>query len=468
MKKSVVWVAATTAMLAGPVQADPAGVAHGLDARDRALVHADGMRAEDAFMALGALAVKGRLMRDSELSHEAYRPELGEEPMRRVGETWLGLLEAVDRDLLEEGRLRARVGGDAEAEPAAYAEAAYLYHMHHSGGRFEHLDLYDAITHDPPPVMAALTSHLVNERYADGEVATAGDSEADALAYGLDALHAPAYAWVRQQKPGGEDDMGRLERETLAGWLGHTRDDMVAIARSMADTAEAAWDEDAGMFVRDGGARWSVDQIGALLRGLKGTYETLYLFGDADDRERAGVLADRTASVTRALVAEDGPVRDWGLPAEVEFVDGEARAASDHVDVAAQWRFVHQVTGGFSLLREREGTARLLGERAPELEAELGAAIDRLLQGALEHQPDTGIVPARLAYADGSVTDPSVTLPSVAGFMMAVANGYRTGEAFDHPAAWEDDAALAERSRALYDTFVEHGELLSRKLIIRE
>ncbi|WP_019623858.1 hypothetical protein [Thioalkalivibrio thiocyanoxidans] len=469
MKQSAIAAAAAFSLL-GPMlaQASPLGIAHGLDSQDRVLVHADGMPADDAFMTLGALTVKGRLMRDSELGHDDYRPELADDPMRQIGETWLGLLDTVHGKLVDEGRMRAQAGRDDEADPAAYADAAYLYHMHHSGGRFEHLGLYDQVTHNPAPLMSALADHLVNERYADGEVAAANDSDTDALAFGLDALHGPAYAWVRQHKPGGEDDMGQLELQTLAGWLGHSRDDMVEIARAMADTADAAWDDDAGMFVRDQGAEWSVDQVGALLRGLKGVYETLYLFGDADDQARAETLADRTASITRAIVAEDGPIRDWGLPARIAFEDGEARAASDHVDVAAQWRFVHQVTGGFSLLREREGTAKLLSERAPELEEEMGAAIDRLFKGALEYQLDSAIVPTRLAYEDGSVADPTVTTRSVAAFMMAVANGYRTGEAFDRPGSWGDDEALAERSRALYDAFLDHGEVLTEQLIVRD
>lgn len=462
--------AATAFSLLGPTlaQASPPGVAQGLDGQDRVLVHAEGMTADDAFMVLGALAVKGRLMRDSELGHDAYRPELTGDPMRQVGKTWLGLLDTVHGKLVDEGRIRAQSGHDDEADPAAYADAAYLYHMHHSGGRFEHLGLYDEITHNPTPLMAALSDHLVNERYADGEVAAANGSDTDALAFGLDALHAPAYAWVRQDKPGGEDDMGQLELETLAGWLGHSREDMLEIARAMADTADAAWDDEAGMFVRDQGTEWSVDQVGALLRGLKGLYETLYLFGDADDQARAETLADRAASITRAIVAEDGPIRDWGLPARVAFEDGEAHAAAGHVDVAAQWRFVHQVTGGFSLLREREGTAKLLGERAPELEDELGAAIDRLLEGALEYQLESTIVPTRLSYEAGAITDPRVTTQAVTAFMMAVANGYRAGDAFDRPDAWGNDDALAERSRALYDRFLDHGELLTGQLLIRD
>ncbi|WP_018871718.1 hypothetical protein [Thioalkalivibrio sp. ALJ16] len=452
----------------GQAQAVPAGVAQGLDADGEVLVYADGMAARDAFMALGALTVKGRLMRASELGHEGYRPELSEEPMQKVGETWLGLLDVVHGQLVEDGRMQAYVHRSAEAEPSAYADAAYMYHMHHSGGRFEHLGLYDDLTHRPTAVMAMLARHLVNERYSDGAVHAANGSDADGFAYGLDALHGPAYAWVRQDKPGGEDDMGQLDRPVLEAWLGHSREDLVEVARDLAQSADAAWDDDAGIYVFDQGTEWSLDQIGAMLRGHKALYEMLYLYGDSDDQARAETLADRAAAIAAAVVDGHGPLRDWGLPARLEFRDGQAHAAADYVDVAAQWRFVHQLTGGFSPLREREGTSRLLTERAPELEGRIGTAIDRLLQGALDYQLASGTVPARLDYADGRVSDPRVTTRAVSAFMMAVANGYRAGSAFDRPGAWEDDDDLAARSRALYDAFLDHGELLTGSLILRD
>lgn len=461
-------LAAAVALASGAAQAGVAGVAQGLDADGRVLVDADGMAAADAFATLGALTVKGRLMRDSEVGHEGYRPEASGEPMQVVGETWLALLERAHADLLEQGRMRAHAAADAEAAPAAYADAAYLYHMHHSAGRFEHLGLYDDLTHRPSPVISELTNHLVNERYADGSFHAANDSAADGFAYGLDALHDAAYAWVRQDKPGGADDMGQLERDTLAGWLGHSREDLVGIAREIADHADAVWDDAAGIYVLDQGTQWSLDQLGAMLRGHKGLYEILYLYGDADDQAAAETLADRAAAIAAAVLAGHGPMRDWGLPARLTFEDGKARAASDRVDVAAQWRLVHQLTGGFSLLRERDGTSGLIGERAPELEAQVGEAIDRLLLGALEYQLESGTVPAALSYADGSVVDPSVTTRAVAAFVKAVGNGYRAGSAFDRPGAWEDDERLAARSRALYDAFLAHGELLTGKLVRRD
>ncbi len=466
--KALTAVMAFTVAGMANVQATPVAVAQGLDAEERVLVHVQDMAAEDAFMALGALTVKGRLMRDSELGHEGYRPELTGDPMRAVGETWLELLDVVHGRLVDDGRIRAHAGGDVEASPAAYADAAYLYHMHHSAGRFEHLGLYDELTHTPSPLISILTSHLVNERYADGAVHAANDSQADGFAYGLDALHAAVYAWVRQDKPGGAEDMGQMDRAALSGWLGHSREDLVVIARALAERAEAAWDADAGIYVFDQGAEWSLDQLGAMLRGHKALYEMLYLYGDSDDAARAETLADRAAAITEAVVAGHGAMRDWGLPARLTFEGGKARAASDRVDTAAQWRFVHQLTGGFSLLREREGTSGLIGERAPELEGQVGRAVDRLLLGALDYQLGDGMIPAALSYSDGRVIDPRVTTRSVAAFVQAVGNGYRVGEAFDRPGTWEEGSRLAERSRTLYDAFLAHGELLTEHLILRE
>ncbi|WP_019588997.1 MULTISPECIES: hypothetical protein [unclassified Thioalkalivibrio] len=442
-----------------------ATVAQTLDRDGQPLVSVDGARAEDTFAALGALTVKGRLMRDSEMGHEGYRPELAGDPMQAVGERWLDLLDYAQGAFLDQGRLRAHVGGEDEAGPAAYAEASYLYHMHHSAGRFEDLGLYDDLTHQPSPMISQLENHLVNTRHEDGRIHGAGASDAEAFAYGMDALHASAYAWVRQDKPGGADDMGQLDLDALAGWLGHSRDDLVAVARAVADRADEAWDADAGIYVLDEGAKWSVDQLGALLRGHKGLYEMLALYGDDADRERAETLADRAAAITTAVLDGHGPLRDWGLPARLEFVDGRAMAASDEVDVGGQWRFVHQVTGGFSILRERDGTSGLMGERHPELEQKVGRALDRMFLGALEYQLDGDYVPARLDHGDGSVSDPTVTTRAAAAFVQAVGNGYRAGDAFDRPGAWDDDAELAERSEALYDAMLRHGELVSSRLV---
>jgi len=454
-------IMASLCLAAGPLSA--AVVAEHGDA-------AAGGKAADTFAALGALTVKGRLMRDSELGHEGYRPELSGEPMGEVGRIWLDLLYDARQDHVDGGELRDRDQPDEPGSMAVHAEAAYLYHMHHSAGRFADHDLFEALTHEPSPLLSQLSQHLLQERYSDGRFHYPGSTEeridGPTMAHGLDALHAVAYAWVRWDKPGGSDDMGRLDEEMMQAWMGHDLDELVATARDLASTLDAHWDEEAGVYSFDGtGTTWAIDDLGALVRGHKGIYEILYVFGDDADRDEAARLFDRAAAISRAVLGDGAPITDWGLPAEVRFSDGTAHAAADHIDVAAQWRLVHQITGGFSILRERDGTSDFLDERDPYLAEQVGDGIDRLLSGALAHQLVDGFVVAELNAEDGSVRDDRITTQAVTAFVRGVGNGYRTGTAFDRPGAWADDEELAERSEQLYDSFLEHGQLLTSELL---
>ncbi|WP_290638091.1 hypothetical protein [Aquisalimonas sp.] len=426
--------------------------------------------AADTFAALGALTVKGRLMRESELGHEAYRPDLAGDPMGAVGRAWLDLLQYADDNHLDEGELRDIDQPNQPANMRVHAEAAYLYHMHHSAGRFERHGLFEALTHEPSPFLSQLGQHLLDERYSDGVFHQPGQAkqapDAPTMAQGLDAFHATAYAWVRWHKPGGESDMGQLDEATMEAWMGHERDELLSVARVVAETLEEHWDEHAGVYrFGEDGATWAIDDLGALIRGHKGIYEILYVFGQADDKQTAAGLFDRAMSMSEALLGEEGPATLWGLPAEVRFEEEAAVAATDVIDVAAQWRLVHQITGGFSILREREGTSSFLDERAPDLTANVGKGIDKLLVSALDHQIVDGFVVAKLDADDGSVLDDRTTTQAVSAFIRGVGNGYRIGTAFDRPGSWDEDKELAERSERLYDRFLEHGRLLTNELL---
>ncbi|MCP1676655.1 hypothetical protein J2T57_003826 [Natronocella acetinitrilica] len=426
--------------------------------------------AADTFAALGALTVKGRLMRSSELGHEAYQPTLAGDPMGSIGQTWLELLrDARDRHV-DNGDLRDAASPEEPAAMRIHADAAYIYHMHHSAGRFEAHGLFDELTHEPSPFLSQIGQQLLRERYTDGRFHQPGQTDnapdASAMAHGLDAFHATAYAWVRWHKPGGASDMGQLDEATMEAWMGHDRGELLGVARAVATTLDEHWDEDAGVYrFDDGGTTWAIDDLGALVRGHKGLYEILHIFGEESDRQVAAQLFDRAAAMSDALLGEDGPATPWGLPAEVRFEEGAAVAASDRIDVAAQWRLVHQVTGGFSILREREGTTAFLDERSPNLTSTIGGGIDDLLSGALDHQLVDGIVVAELDATDGSVRDDRATTQAVTAFIRGVGNGYRTGTAFDRPGSWEDDEKLAERSERLYDRFLNHGRLLTDELL---
>ena len=426
--------------------------------------------AADTFAALGALTVKGRLMRDSELGHDAYHPGLAGDPMGSVGRTWLDLLQYADENHFDGGELRNADEPEQPAEMRVHAEAAYLYHMHHSAGRFEDHGLFEALTHEPSPLLSQLGQHLLDERYTDGVFHRPGQAgetpDASAMAQGLDAFHATAYAWVRWHKPGGESDMGQLDEATMQTWMGHDREELLGIARTIAEMLDEHWDESAGVYrLGDDGATWAIDDLGALIRGHKGVYEILYVFGEANDRRTAAGLFDRVASMSEALLGEEGPATSWGMPAEVRFEEGTALAVTDVIDVAAQWRLVHQITGGFSILREREGTSSFLEERAPDFTVTVGSGIDQLLVSALDHQVVDGFVVAELDAEDGSVLDDRATTQAVSAFIQGVGNSYRIGTAFDRPGSWNDDKELAGRSERLYDRFLDHGRLLTNELL---
>lgn len=411
---------------------------------------------------INGMTVMARIMRSSELGHANYDDSLSGEPMGEAGRRWLELFEQVEA-YADLGVLHPKLHADSPAGTPRlidYADAAYIYHMHHSGGRFQAHGLFDDLTHRPSAFLTQTGQRLVAEHFHDGRFHGELSSAAD-MAFGLDAFHALAYAWVRWHKPGGEEDMGQLDHAIMEAWMGHDYPDLLDIARQAAAELDDAWDDEAGIYDLGEGRRWQLRELASLIRGHKGLYELLYVFGSEDDRDLARQLFDRQARVV-AAVLDDELIRDWGLPAMVEFDNGVAVAASDRVDVEAQWRLVHHLTGGFALLREQDGTSQFLERRAPELADRVGQAIDQLLQGALDHHMTEGITATTLDYDTGETRESALSIPAVAGFVMAAGNGYRAGNAFDRPGRWTEtgNQSLAERSRALYDAILAHGRLL--------
>ncbi|MCG5538303.1 hypothetical protein [Halorhodospira sp. 9622] len=409
---------------------------------------------------MNALTVKGRTMRDSEMGHPAYDDTLSGSPMGAVGERWLALLEALDASYCEgaEEGLRG-------AEPRHYADATYLYHMHHSAGRFEEHGLFDPITHAPSALLVDNGRFVMESLQEGGRFHTdagQGTWTPQSMAYGLDAFHGVAYAWVRWKKPGGADDMGLLSAEQMREWFGHEVPEALMVARDAAQVLDEAWDTGAGTYDLGDGPVWELDALGSLIRGHKGLYELLYVFGDEEDQRQAERLFERAARLVEAVLGEDGVAEPWGLPARVRFEDGHALADSDRVDVQAQWRWVHHLTGGFALLRENEGTSRFLERRRPGLSEEIGAVIDRLIEGALVHQLIDGRVVASLDYTSGEVRDRDASVETRAALVMGLGNGYAAGESFPGPGDWEEaDAQAEERTRAVYDVILGHGRGLS-------
>ena len=439
-----------------------------VDADGTPLIYQNALHHRDYSAVMHAFASVGRIMRDSEMGHPDYATELAGDPMRRQGEAWLEVMQAAARMLMADRAGSLVHDGDAwvAGEPFALADlahASFSYHMHHSAGRWSDLGLEDALTNDGTAYLSTMTRRLSLQHYDDGGFTDSDDTrDAASLSHGLDALHALAYSFVRWDKPGGADDMGQLTQGHMERVHGVTVARLVGVAESVAATLDEAWDDQIGAYDLGNGGTYSLDTLGSLLRGHKGLYEILVVFGDDTHEDTAAQLFERMAVMTEALAASETAVRDWGIADAVVFTGNGVEAASERVDTAAQWRFLNQLTGGFSMLRERDGTSAFLATR-PELPAAVGTLSDRLLHAALDYQTDAdGLMLRRVSLADGEVIDDRHQIASIGWFLTAAGNSYRAGADFERPGDWGDDKALAERSAALYDTIrTNNDQLLS-------
>ena len=437
-----------------------------LDADGAPLVYLEALHHRDYSAVMHGLASVGRIMRSSEMGHEDYNAELAGDPMRGQGEAWLAVMREASAMLMidQSGSLVLEGGEWVAGDPfdiGDLAHASFSYHMHHSGGRWGDLGLENALTFDGAPYLSAMTRRLIAEHYGEGSFADIdGTRDAASLAHGLDALHALAYSFVRWDKPGGSDDMGVLTREHMETVHGVTIERMVQLAENLAGTLDAAWDPGIGAYDLGDAGAYSLDTLGSLLRGHKGLYEILVVFGEEEHTDGAQLLFDRMAAMTEALAASDSALRDWGIADAVVYTADGVEAGSERVDTEAQWRFLNNLTGGFSMLRERDGTSAFL-ETRPELPAAVGTLSDRLLHAALTHQTDEdGLMLRRLSLEDGTVTDDRHQVAAMGWFLTAAGNSYRLGSEFERPGDWGDDSALAERSAALYNTILANNARL--------
>jgi len=431
------------------------------------LVYREALYHRDYSAVQHALASAGRIMRDSEMGHQDYAPELADEPMRRQGDAWLEVQAAAGTFVEPEQFVGTMVFHEGQWQPgsemklADLAPASFSYHMHHSAGRWSDLGLEDAIIYRPAAYLAALAARVSNDHYGQrGFQDIDEERDAAAMAHGMDALHALAYAWVRWDKPGGAEDMGKLSKERMEAVHGVTLDRLMQISRNVAGTLDDAWDEARKVYDLDNDGHYTLDEVGSLARGHKALYELLYVFGDEEDKALAKTLFERNADMLQALLSSDEVVRNWGMAERVAFTDEGVVADSGRVDTESQWRFLNHLTGGFALLRERDGTSSFLDSR-PELPDQVGELSDQLLKAALAYQLDNdGLMVRRLALDDGEVNDDRHQVAAIGWFVTAAGNAYRSGSAFDRPGSWENDAELEARSRDLYEAIRHNNEWL--------
>lgn len=437
-----------------------------LDADGAPLVYLQALHHTDYSAVMHGLASVGRIMRDSEMGHEAYDPELAGHPMRGQGEAWLAVMREASAMLMVDQSGDLVLEGDEWVAGDPFdirdlAHASFSYHMHHSGGRWGDLGLEDALTFDGAPYLSAMTRRLISEHYGERSFADIdGTRDAASLAHGLDAMHALAYSFVRWDKPGGSGDMGALSREHMETVHGVTIERMVQVAEELTGTLDEAWDAEIGAYNLGNDGAYTLDTLGSLLRGHKGLYEILVVFGEEHQGDDAQQLFDRMAMMTEALAASDSAIRDWGLADSVVYTADGVEAGSERVDTEAQWRFLNNLTGGFSMLRERDGTSAFL-ENRPDLPAAVGSLSDRMLHAAIAYQTDEeGLMLRRLSLEDGTVTDDRHQVAAMGWFLTAAGNSYRAGSQFERPGDWGDDDDLAERSAALYDLILANNARL--------
>ena len=359
-----------------------------------------------------------------------------------------------------------------------YAHGVYAYHMHHRGPRWEgegHEDVADEIIFGSAPFISRYGEYVFDNLYEDGRFyhdTDLSDFDTESMSYGLSGCHGTSYAWVRWYGTDGEEDMGKVSEDVLESFLGYTPDDLVEIYRDVADVLQDAWDDEVGAYDFGDGTEFNIHYLGPLLHGNKAVYETLAIFGEEDDYETAEAIAENTVTMLEPIIRGD-IAQPWGLPTHVEYTADGLEPASDDVHVGLHWEFIKHLTGGWSLVREREGEAspQLLTEIDPELMGDgMGEFKDELILGALEyHLDDDDIVIHRVDYETGEVIDDTYTAWTLGLFLTGIGNIYRSHEAVARARDWGDieDEALLEQSEHFHDIYMENAEFLIDHFIVR-
>ena len=412
--------------------------------------------------------------RDSEYGHENYRPELFPDMMEERAERWLTLMHTMDRSFNSNGRFATHHAKDGfessgSLDLSIYPHLVYSYHMHHRGSRFDDEMLYERLSREPGNFITSPGRYLLDEHYSNGRFYhDDGSADYESMSYGLGGLHGHGYAWIIWYKPGGEDNMGLLNEEMLAGFLGYTIEEMADVYRAVADRLDDAWVEEKSIYDFGGGTTWKLDAVGAMLRGKKAMYDFLYMFGDGEaDDELARDIFDRTVAMVERVMPLAEP---WGLPERIEFTEQGAVAGSDTVNLYDWYQFLNHIGGGFAFDRERESTSKFITRYREDLFDELNAFFDRSMVGAVDyHIGENGRLVGAVSFEDGSVMDDQLYVSTAGMFLTMAGNIYTNGSSFARADAWDDvDDSVAERSRHLYDLKFDHIELLEQAAGISE
>ena len=417
---------------------------------------------------LHAIQLMATVSRDSEYGNEAYRPELYTEEMSRLANKWLEVVRITDENFNINDRfapwLEEQNGSYVPAEEvdlSVFPHLVYAYHIHHRSGRFDYDEtLFNRLNREATNFLVSPGIYLMDEHFRDGKFIHAdGSYDHKSMSYSLGGLHSHAYSWIVWKKPGGADDMGVLEEDALEHWMGYGTDDMMEVYREVAVILEEAWDDERSIYDFGDGTTWSLDAIGAMIRGKKAMYDFLYMFGTAGDAETSRRIFDRTVAMFESITPLTEP---WGLPEQIEFTANGATAASETVNLYNLYQFLNHLGGGYGFDREREGMPMYITEHRNDLFDVIGEISDAVLLGLMDyHLNENGRLVAEVSYSDGSIVDDRLTVSTIGMFIATAANLYQKGTAFTRAADWDSATEeVAERSRKLYDLKFDHFELL--------
>ena len=446
-----------------------------IDADGSPEYHENGLRFIDYSNVAQGYIIPAGGMRQSQLGHENYDTDYYHEEMPRIAERWVDFVEndligAFAREL--DGRtwpylVETDDGWVREGDPdlREIHMATWIYQTHHRSSRFEEHDgLFQDLTFTTPDYQAAVGRFILDERRSGGAFYHDEDlSEQDneSMAYGLAGANTHWYAWVRHGKPDGEGDMWRVERDTLVDFLGYDEAVLGDVAADIKAELDTAWDDTTGVYDFSG-TTYSIDAVGAMIRGGKVIYDALLEF--SNDQQAAMDQFEKTTRMFDELVEGD-IVEPWGLPSEVEFTGDGVQAASDTVDVEKQWTAIGHFTNGYALTRDR--FTDMVADNRPDIFDSVGEMTDELLTGAMEYQLDNGEVVTELDYGSGDITDDRRSAAAVGIFTATAWEAYGAGDAFASASDWDEaDDDVVNRSLNLYNTVVDHVELIEEQFLI--
>jgi len=407
---------------------------------------------------LHAISIVAAMSRTSEIGSPDYRSGRWHGQIESRARQWLDLMLATDNYFNKYGKFIEYYSRSGEqwmssetTNLADYPHGVYAYHFHHRGDRFtEFGNLEDQLYRLPAKYISDPGSYLLGEHYYRGRFGHSnGNVDHKSMSYGLGGLNGHIYAWVRWQKPGGADDMGLVDKDRMIQFLGIGAEELTEKSREIAEFLDRSWNQNYRIYDFGDGFTWELDAIGAMIRGHKSLYDMLYMFGSEKDKAMARTLFERSVIIYENIAPL---IKPWGLPQRIVFRTDGAGAASETVDTYNWYQFLNHMDGGYSWLREREGTSRFFERLNPQMKTSVYQMTDQALIGGMTYHVENGRLVTSVNYSDGSVADSRAGTSATGMFITFAGNHYTSGTAFAQASDWSRvPQDVAERSAELYD-----------------